>query len=78
MYYKGTGGLPKDEREEIAWYMKAAEQDHPYAEFALGLKYESGRGVPQNKTEAIKWFRRAAEHGEEMAPQKLQELGVDS
>lgn len=78
MYYKGAGGLPKDEREEIAWYMKAAKQDHPYAEFALGLKYESGNGVPQDKAEAIKWFRLAAEHGEEMAPVKLREMGVDS
>ena len=78
MYFKGAGGLPKDEREEIAWYLKAAEQEHAYAEFALGLKYESGHGVPLDKAEAIKWFRRAAEHGEEMAPEKLRELRVDS
>jgi uncharacterized protein len=77
MYHKGAGGLPKDEREESAWYLKAAEQGHPYAEFALGLKYESGHGVPQDKAEAIKWFRLAAEHGEEMAPEKLRELGAE-
>ncbi|MFN3545644.1 MAG: SEL1-like repeat protein [Thiobacillus sp.] len=39
---------------------------------------QQGHGVPQDEAEAIKWFRRAAELGEEMAPVKLLELGVDS
>jgi len=77
MFSRGAGGLPKDDAEAASWYFKAAEYEHPYAEFALGLMYESGISVPQDKAEAIKWFRRAAEHGEEEAPEKLQEMEVD-
>ena len=39
----------------------AAEQEHPDAQYTLGIMYDTGRGVPQDYAEAVAWFRRAAE-----------------
>ena len=57
MYYKGEG-VPKDNREAVKWYRKAAEQVtgrgsiqpgcHPLAPLALG--------VPKDNREAVKWY----------------------
>ena len=60
MYGKGQG-VPQDYAEAVRWFRRAAEQEHPDAQYYLGLMYDKGRGVPQDYAEAVRWYRRAAE-----------------
>ncbi len=48
----------------MKWYRKASEQNHPLAQFNLGLMYAKGEGVPQDDAEAVRWIRRAADLGD--------------
>jgi hypothetical protein len=48
-----TTGLPE--------LMQLADQGDAAAQFALGVRYETGDGVPQDDQEAVRWFNEAAE-----------------
>jgi uncharacterized protein len=63
MYDTGRG-VPKDYKEAVTWWRKAAEQGDARAQTNLGLMYDNGRGVPQDYKEAVKWYRKAAEQGD--------------
>ena len=60
-------GVPRNDREAVKWYAKAAAQGNVSAQFQLGLMYDGGRGVPENDAEAVKWYREAAGHGHRTA-----------
>jgi TPR repeat protein len=45
------------------WYLKAAQQQHPLAQFNLGLLYAHGQGVPRDDAQALEWIRRSAHQG---------------
>jgi TPR repeat protein len=62
-YGKGKLGLPKDEKQAIVWYEKAAEQNYPTAQYNLGIKFFKGCGVEKDDSKAIQWYLRAAENG---------------
>lgn len=60
--------VPKDEAlamrleaEAIPEIRKAALQNHPSAQNALGNAYLNGRGVEKDEKQAVEWFRKAAE-----------------
>jgi TPR repeat protein len=58
-YLYGTGkAFPIDREEAGKWYLKAAEQRHAVAQYALGDYYKK-----RDEREALKWFRRSAENG---------------
>jgi len=40
-----------------------AEQGNAPAQYALGMRYSTGKGLPENYVEAVKWYRKAAEQG---------------
>lgn len=48
--------------EAVKWYLKAAYQDHPDAQFKLGQMYDD-LDQPEDFAEALKWYRKAAENG---------------
>lgn len=48
-----------------------AKQEHPEAEFLLGMMYQYGRGVDQNFQTAADWFRRSANKGNNAAQTNL-------
>ena len=48
--------MPKDYKEAVKWYRKAADQEDATAQFNLGAMYYYGRGVEQDFVEAHKWF----------------------
>ena len=68
-------GVKKDYKEAEYWYRKAAEQNHPWAQFNLGNIYSEGKGVTQNTTEAIYWYKKSARQGIEPAQKELSKLG---
>ena len=44
--------------------MKAlADKGLAWAQFNLGVMYDTGEGVPENDAEAVKWYRKAADQG---------------
>ncbi|HDP24013.1 MAG TPA: sel1 repeat family protein [Deltaproteobacteria bacterium] len=62
MYYDGSG-VPRDEKEALRWYEKAAEQDHAEAQFIMGILCERGEGRARDDQRAFYWFSRAAGQG---------------
>ena len=50
-------GVPQDDAEAVRWYRLAAEQGHAYAQYNLGVMYDTGEGVPQDDAEAVRWYR---------------------
>jgi Sel1 repeat len=42
--------------EADLWYLRAARQGVPEAQYAIGENYYNGTGVPQNPVEAYAWF----------------------
>src|SRR5690348_8241893 len=56
-----------DCEEAAQWYLKAAEQNHPRAQYHLGLMFLKGRGVPRDHTLFRVWMGRAANLGDAAA-----------
>ncbi len=65
MAYGDGDGVPKDYKEAVRWYRKAAEQGDADAQDSLGSLYANGDGVPHDYKEAVKWFRLAADQGDD-------------
>lgn len=51
----------QDKAESFKYYMMAAQQYVPYAQYMIGRYYSLGNGVNQNYQEALKWFNLAME-----------------
>ena len=49
------------------WYRRAAEQGHPAAQYALGVKYFKGQGVSTDYVSAYVWMDVATRRGYEAA-----------
>ena len=56
-------GVPKNTKQAIEWYRKAAQQGVGSAQFNLGIIYDQGKGTPQDYKQAFYWFLKAAEQG---------------
>ncbi len=66
MYEQGMG-IPKDEKQAVAWYQKSAGQGNSNAQFNLGVLYENGRGTQVDFAHANQWYRKAAVQGDALA-----------
>jgi TPR repeat protein len=64
-YEHGHLNCPKNAEASIAWYAKAAEQEHAEAQLALSGWYLTGAPgiLRHNETEAFLWAQKAAEKG---------------
>jgi TPR repeat protein len=47
----------------IPIFRRAAEKGNAFAQWNLGIRYETGIGVEKDPREAAKWYRKAAEKG---------------
>ena len=59
-YKAGVAGLPKSYDEAVKWFLKAAEQGLPKAQYNLAICYRYGEGVVQDFKAAAEWFAKAA------------------
>jgi uncharacterized protein len=66
--------LSQSYKDACKWYLEAAGQNQPTAQFRLGRLYDQGLGTPQNTTEAIKWYRKAIAGGDAEAEEYLRAL----
>ncbi len=48
---------------EVTLLIAAAESGDPAAQFALGLRYESGQGIGKDYARAATWYRKSADQG---------------
>ena len=71
--YQLGRGVPKNGREALEWYRKAADQGHPTAQVRLAMHYIEGKKVKRNPAEALRLFRLAAAQGH---PKAQFELGI--
>ena len=55
--------VAQDYKEAVRWYLLAAKQGDPDAQYNLALKYDKGQGVAQDYKEAVRWYRLAAKQG---------------
>ena len=68
--YQFVLGRPLD-GYSIGHYRKAAEQDHPVAQYNLGALYYNGDGVPRDIIDAATWFKKSAAFGNSDAQNAL-------
>ena len=53
-------GIPKNARQAMEWYRKAAAQGHAVAQFNLGMMLAKGLGVAKDERQAVEWLSKAA------------------
>ena len=70
-YTFGRGGVTPDKATAFRWYLKAAEQNHPDAQYNVGYMYENGDAGTIDLAEAKKWYSKAAANGNQRAKNKL-------
>ena len=74
LHHSGRG-RPRDFKQAMEWYQKAAAQNMPNAINNIGYMYEHGQGVATDRNEAIKWYKRAAALNYKEAKRNLERLG---
>ena len=74
MYKTGMGPFPKDAKQAVYWYRKAAEQGDAEAQVSLGQCYDEGFGVEKDASKAADWYYKAASQGNAEAQCNL---GID-
>jgi TPR repeat protein len=57
-------GAARDYAQAAHWYLKAADQSHPLAQFNLAVMYGAGQGVPRDEANSRLWLQRAANLGD--------------
>ncbi|KAF9931309.1 hypothetical protein FBU30_010448 [Linnemannia zychae] len=67
MYHGGLGGVKRDYRAALGWYLEAANQGDAEGQFNVGVLYGLGRGVTQDYSLAAAWFHKAADQGHALA-----------
>ncbi|KAF9080433.1 hypothetical protein BGX23_002162 [Mortierella sp. AD031] len=65
--YKEGNGVEQDLQAAMNWYMRAAEQEYPKAQFRIAVLYGQGLGIAQDYAKAVEWCLRAAEQGDAIA-----------
>ena len=75
--YLTGDGRKKDTRKAAEYMQKAANNDHPYAQYQLAKLYQQGIGVKQNQDLYLMWLHKASDAGVNSARRDLEafELG---
>lgn len=71
LHEQGQGSRKKDLTRAHQWFLKAAEQGHPQAQYKVAAAYHFGLGVAANPQLALTWYRRAAAQGVDEAQHNL-------
>ncbi len=62
-FHGWSPGFAQDYRKAAHWLGRAAQANHPRAQFMLGTLHAQGWGVPRNGARAVEWFTRSARNG---------------
>lgn len=66
IYFMGLG-VPRDEKQALSWYKKAADAGDPQALYELGLMSETGVSTTLDFAQAVKYYQAAADKNNEKA-----------
>lgn len=69
-----AGVFEKNEEVAFTYAKRAAQQELPTAEFALGYFYEVGLHVPMDLGRSQEWYQKAADHGNTDAAARIDAL----
>ena len=64
LYELGLGVSEPNMEKVLDWWLMAAYNGHPIAQFNLGVIHDVGRDVPPNPAMAYVWYSVAADNGE--------------
>ena len=67
----GTTGMGTDPALALQWFLKAARQGYPPAQYQVGMAYTQGTGTDPDAALAMQWLRRAAMHNYRLAQRQL-------
>ena len=70
------GVFAKNEELAFQYAKRAAQQEYPTAEFALGYFYELGLVTPMDLGKGREYYQKAADHGNTDAPARLNALSL--
>lgn len=56
-------GFARDHQKAAHWLGRAAQANHPRAQYMLGILHAHGWGVPRDGARAVEWFTRSARNG---------------
>jgi len=56
-------GFSRDYRKAFHWLSRAAQANHPRAQYRLGILNAQGWGTPRDRAQAVEWFSRSARNG---------------
>ena len=62
-FHGWSPGFSRDDRKAALWLDRAAQANHPRAQYMLGIHHAQGWGVPRNGAQAVEWFSRSARNG---------------
>ncbi len=62
-FHGWTPGFSRDDRKAFHWLSRAAQANHPRAQYRLGILVSHGWGVPRDSDQAAAWFSRSARNG---------------
>jgi TPR repeat protein len=65
------------QRRAVKWYRKAAQLNHPDAQFQLSGRYATGTGVEEDDAQALAWCKKSADGGYAPAQYELGERYAD-
>ncbi len=71
---KEKAAREKADQKAVEFEKKRADQDYGWAQYALGMRFLTGKGVEKDAEQARKWLEKAAKNGETQAVKKLAEL----
>ena len=62
-FHGWTPGFSRDDRKAFHWLRRAAQANHPRAQYMLGILISHGWGAPRDSAQAVEWFTRSARNG---------------
>ena len=62
-FHGWSPGFAQDDRKAAHWLGRAAQANHPRAQYMLATLYAHGWGVPRDDGQAVEWFSRSARNG---------------
>ncbi|KAG0239179.1 hypothetical protein BGW41_007870 [Actinomortierella wolfii] len=76
-YQNGGGGIEVSESQAFFWYLRAARQEHPQAQYLVAQSYRLGKGTAQSDNEAVSWYKKAAKQGHAEARKALGDMYLE-
>jgi TPR repeat protein len=74
--YSGIHLIPKNEKEALYWYFKAAENGNRYAQYIIGCHYADGKGASKDLEKAKYWIALSAKQRYKHAEEALAKLNA--